>query len=113
MKNLPKILLGCVAVAALAVATPAEAYDHHHHGTYVYHRGHYGYYYGTRFTRIMRGRTRTIMGRTADQASWWQGPDRRWSWRHGGTGFSFSSRNALCASRDLKGQLVDDLELAH
>jgi len=50
MKTIHKILLGLVAIAALAMGTPANADDHHsHHGRYVYHHGHYGYYYGPRF----------------------------------------------------------------
>jgi len=48
MKTIHKILLGSLAAVALATATPANAYDHHH-GKYVYHGGHYGYYYGHRF----------------------------------------------------------------
>ncbi len=48
MKTIHKILLGFAAIAALALATPASAYDHHH-GKYVYHHGHYGYYYGGGF----------------------------------------------------------------
>ena len=47
MKTIHKILLGAVAVAAVATATPA-AYAYRH-GTYVYHRGHYGYYYHHNF----------------------------------------------------------------
>jgi hypothetical protein len=50
MKTIHKLLLGAIAIAGLAVATPANAYDHnYHHGKYVYHHGHYGYYYGHAF----------------------------------------------------------------
>jgi hypothetical protein len=50
MKTIHKILLGAVAASALAIATPANAYDHgYHHGKYVYHHGHYGYYYRHNF----------------------------------------------------------------
>ena len=43
MKTIQKVLLGGVAVVALAMAPQANAYTHH--GRYIYHRGHYGYYY--------------------------------------------------------------------
>jgi hypothetical protein len=50
MKTIHKIVLGSLAAVALAMATPANAYDHHyHHGHYVYHHGQHGYYYGHAF----------------------------------------------------------------
>lgn len=48
MKTIHKIVLGLLALIALATATPASAYGYHH-GRYVYRHGHYGYYYGPRF----------------------------------------------------------------
>jgi hypothetical protein len=46
MKTIHKVLLGALAVASFALATPAQAYSH---GKYYYHHGRYGYYYRHNF----------------------------------------------------------------
>lgn len=52
MKTIHTILFGLVLAASLALATPANAYEH---GRYVYHRGHWGYYHGPRFYEYSAG----------------------------------------------------------